>query len=86
MKKRRTHPQSSRPEFAMTGLVAGGCAGMAIGLIVEMVLRRGMVVMQAGGVAGIALGALIESVRFWWRKHVFRLSHKEAKPPATLRR
>lgn len=86
MNKRKTYPQSPRPEFALTGLALGACAGLVIGLIVEIALRRSMMVMQAGGIVGISVGALAESIRFGWRKSRYRKLHKETSAPETIRR
>lgn len=68
MNKRKTCPQWPKPEFALTGLALGACAGLVVGLIVEIVSRRSVTVMQAGGVIGISVGGLGEAVRLWWRK------------------
>ncbi len=70
----------------MTGMVVGACAGMAVGLVIEIVRRRSMIVMQAGGIIGIAVGALAESVRFWWRKYRDGKLRKEERLPANTRR
>jgi len=82
MSKRSPHSQLPRPEFAMTGVVLGACAGMAIGLIVEIVRKRGVIVMQAGGFAGISIGALVESIRFGWRNYRYRKLRREVNEPA----
>lgn len=72
MNERRTSPHSPKAEFAVTGLIVGACVGMIIGLVVEILGHRSLMVMQAGGIVGIVVGALVETVRFWWRKQRYR--------------
>jgi hypothetical protein len=67
-------------------MVVGAGAGMAVGLVIEIVRRRSMIVMQAGGIVGITVGALAESARYWWRKYNYRKLHKETRLPAITRR
>jgi len=55
----------------MAGVALGACMGLVIGLVVEIVLGRGVIVMQAGGAAGCVVGALAEAIRYWWRKRKF---------------
>jgi hypothetical protein len=86
MSKGNAHHRTPKPVFAMTGLVAGACVGMIVGLMFEIVRRRSMIVMQAGGIAGITVGALAESIRFWWRKRAYRNRHEQPRLPAITRR
>lgn len=86
MHKRKTPPSAPRERFALTAPLVGAAGGMIIGLIVEMITRRSLVVMQVGGLIGITAGAVVESVRLWWRRYSDRKLHRKTGQPIHQRR
>lgn len=72
-----------KPKFAMTGVVVGSVAGIALGFVVETASKPNVIFMQVGGIVGIATGLLVESVHYWWRMQIYR-GFKQSSPRTTI--
>ena len=77
--KRR--PRVPKPEYAMTGILAGIVVGWIVGLGIELCLKPNMFIMMGTGVAGFMLGAGFEAIRFWWRMRRFRTGNEAKARP-----
>jgi hypothetical protein len=65
-----------KPEYAMTGILAGIVLGWIVGFGIELRFKQNMLIMMGAGVAGLVLGAGFEAIRFWWRMRRFRVNQQ----------
>jgi hypothetical protein len=57
-----------RPEFAYTGIVAGGTGGLVISVIMEVALNQPrQIIMTVGAMVGLIVGSATEGLRYAWR-------------------
>lgn len=81
-------PFLRKPEFALTGIVAGGAGGLVISVIMEVALGKAeQIVMLIAGFVGLTLGFSVEALRFacrLWRWKVAKktlLESQASEPP-----